>query len=447
MKFCTSDLLLSSIEESVSNNIELKNMTNYDYGHSYFDEAVDFVKEAEQCMDNAKRIYYRGLLESNGNTIAVTESFSDFIGTIKDIIDKFLKFIKKLFDKFILMLNNLVKSESYLKKHKDDFNKFSAEHEFDFKGYRFTFKPGVPVLNVVGNVTDATDSISNYLGDAKDAEPDYNTAYSRSVDGLETYYDSKRAAILGRPESQAIFETDFADELFREFRDDYDTPTIITATSSVITAAYQDFENYKSTERKITKEKKDIESKYKAIKDEINRIPSRSVDASKKVIVTYKAGDQDKTVDSTDGINAVELLFKLEADKIQKLSDMHALAFSAKLTALKDCYNQDKVILYKALQKMNKFGAKKESVFIYYDDSNNSYKCNHRKIDCNDELVDFDDEEDIINLPDMDDYDVPGIDDDYDDIVIHDDEVEESLLFDDEDALSLLIDDSIGGDL
>ena len=38
----------------------------------------------------------------------------------------------------------LVKSDSYLKKHKDVFNRIEPDIEFEFKGFKYTFSPMIP---------------------------------------------------------------------------------------------------------------------------------------------------------------------------------------------------------------------------------------------------------------------------------------------------------------
>jgi len=52
---------------------------------------------------------------------------------------------------------------------------------------------------------------------------------------------------------------------------------------------------------------------------------------------------------TTDFMSTVDLYIKSKCNLIQEFSNIHAMAFTAKLDAVMDCNKQDKAILYKAL--------------------------------------------------------------------------------------------------
>ena len=115
-------------------------------------EEISFTREAYEYAINFKREYntlvrelYSNVLVSE-NYVIINESFSDFFGKIKKLIDKFLNFIKGLFDRFITMMAKMVKSDKHLTKNKDILLKYDDEkHKFEFEGYRFTFSEHIPM--------------------------------------------------------------------------------------------------------------------------------------------------------------------------------------------------------------------------------------------------------------------------------------------------------------
>ena len=55
---------------------------------------------------------------------------------------------------------------------------------------------------------------------------------------------------------------------------------------------------------------------------------------------------------SGDLLIQLDTYVKAKVDQITEYSNIHTLAYSAKLDALKDCFKQDKTILYKALYRI-----------------------------------------------------------------------------------------------
>ena len=50
--------------------------------------------------------------------------------------------------------------------------------------------------------------------------------------------------------------------------------------------------------------------------------------------------------------NKIDMYMKAKVTQVQQMSSIHTMAFSAKLQAAKDCFVQNKSILYKALSKI-----------------------------------------------------------------------------------------------
>lgn len=374
MQFNPRDLLA----ESGYKNNELKRLDSVaDYNRSYMSEALDFVSECNSIMDTATKAFYKALLEADTNDmVAITESFADFKDSVANIITKFLKFIKSLFDRFITMLTGLVKAEGHLKKNKALLSKFSSEHEFKVNGYTYTFRPGIPSLTPVDELAGVVGTLFTLNHKVEDISREYQL----QTDNLETYYDKKRAAIVGKGTDAVVYESDFSDELFRTFRDGDNGRSEIIITKAKVDESYIRFDNYETTRKQVVKDKQAIENRYKELKQQIEKLGTRGTSGN-DVTLTYTdpttAGATQTVLTGKDTVVAMELLFKLHADKVQKLSDMHALAFAAKLDALKECFIHDKAILYKALSRVQKTAYKEAVVQEFLLNKNSKTNTSH----------------------------------------------------------------------
>jgi hypothetical protein len=89
-----------------------------DFEECYTAQVVSFINECRSETTEKKISFYKSLNEATSER-AVLESFSDFFAGVRDVINKFIKFLKKIVDKFIVTIMKLVKSDNYIKKHKD----------------------------------------------------------------------------------------------------------------------------------------------------------------------------------------------------------------------------------------------------------------------------------------------------------------------------------------
>ena len=68
---------------------------------SFFTQTLKFVKESREEFNTANKKFYRSVLESGDDYIAITEAFDGFFDSIKSIINKVIEFIKTLWGKFL----------------------------------------------------------------------------------------------------------------------------------------------------------------------------------------------------------------------------------------------------------------------------------------------------------------------------------------------------------
>ena len=143
----------------------------------------------------------------------------------------------------------------------------------------------------------------------------------------------------------------------------------ITITSDIVIDAYRRYDNYDDLRKQTERERKDIERSYNRLQDDIKRLSNKSnlTPAAIHNMLDNSNASYNKIdgVDPTSG-NPVSANFaivfdiyaKNQVDKIQRCSDIHLLAYGAKLDALKEALKQDRATLYKALDMIERRGVK-----------------------------------------------------------------------------------------
>jgi len=361
--------VFSPVNLVVNENVDPVSINQYItlYEESYFIETLNFLSESRKEFNEYNKTFYKTVLESGNNQVIIHEAFSDFFSGIKKIIDKILDFISRLISKFITKLNALIGRESYLKKHKADFGKFGSNHEFTFNGYEFVFPANVPVLDVLMKFADSMEDFelsknthgTNYSDSAaeknKTIATNLKAKYDKLVEDLDDkFYDKVRAEVIGK--DGVVYQSDFSNELFSLFRNDSNSKEEITVNSSKVVEYYDRFDKYKTFETSVNKDKARIEKEYNSVKSQIDKASKRSADG-KLISVDTGSGNAEYTFDR-DVMSIIDLMIKAKANQIQEISNIHALAFSAKLDAIRECFKQDKSVLYQALYKIQ--GVKKE---------------------------------------------------------------------------------------
>ena len=346
----------------INENTDLLRLESYcDKEESFFFQTLSFISECRSDVDAANKVFYKSLLESGNNHIVINESFSDFFQSIKNVIRKVIEFVKSIFKRFLTKLNSLIKREKYLKNHKDDFNKFSSKNEFTFDGFTFTFLPTIPAVNTLTDYSKSIEDI-NVSGYAKgeDAKQTLKAKYETFIRDLDDHiYDEIRAQCIGS-DSKYIYETEYAKELFCIFRDDQSTKEPIEVTASKVSEYYSRFTNFDKLEKEIKKDRDRIEKEYEKLKKQVDAAVKKTADGSSMTVDDVNGVAGNPFVADKDMVAILDLFVKAKANQIQNISNIHLLAFGAKLDAIKDCFNQDKTVLYRALSKIQ--GTLKEEV-------------------------------------------------------------------------------------
>lgn len=350
---------------------------------SYFQMGLKYINEMTNDFSNINKEFYKSILEAGEDTEIVHEAFSDFTSKIKEIINKFLNFLKSIWNKFIINMNKLVKSDKYIKNHKKDFVDFAANHEFSARVYKYTLLdddtfPQVTAYSSYAN-TYKNYTITPDNGTTMNAEVllgKLSTAYSSLIEDNADWYETFRGEVLGDNKSYTAKE--YEQELFEKFRDGSSSPSKETIDSGWVQEALDRFLGYDKRLKAVEDLKKKLEKEYKQIKDSIKELDIYKFEDTnslfKNIFKDFDANSSSinslnlsKDAESKDKMNKdirikMDSINKVRMNRIEGMCNIHALAFTKKLDAMKEAYKQDKKILYTALNKIHPISTKHESV-------------------------------------------------------------------------------------
>lgn len=403
--FSLDNILLnesSTIDKSINidnigyADIELKN-------YSFVQEGYDFILEIGRDYMNAEKAFYTEVLGSYGDDEIITESFDGFFNKIKDIIRKFIEWIKKIFKEFVVKINSLFSSEKYIKKNQKLLNKFESQDEFEFNGYEFTYieSSNVPQANAC-EIFDSASNFNNGITQSLTGNKGVNwnsyktvvnnmnieddttstirdnitTTLNNNLDTMtdelndhDDLLDKFRALVINKSNDK-IDSSDFPNELFMIFRNGEDTPSDITIDSTYVMEAYRRFDKYKDVVKAIEKNQKAIIKDYEALEKYLDKFIKLNKEGKSQKIssdlsssndfvsrqINYIGGNElnDLQVFNTSTYDKLKNYYKKWSTIVNQMCTIHTQAFTAKLEAAKDCFKQDKKILYKALQQIVK---------------------------------------------------------------------------------------------
>lgn len=345
----------SFIKESTL-SLHVENTHQLEY-HSYFLEGLNFLSQLrkEKTIQEAK--LYRVMAEAGDNLWVIHEGFGDFFQWVKDFIKKVINFFKNLLAKFWVRINSLFGRDKYIEDHKDQLREFGSEHEFDIKGYNFTIQDGIPKLDPIENIEDTLHGLATVIDNngnksySLKAKKDLKAAYIKFQEEKDDLRD-QRAAILG--ENDKIDESDWKDALFEKFRDGDREKTTITVTSSVVTESLANFTNHDKLKSKTEKQRDDVEKAYNRIQKRFDQLAEKAKNlASKDSVTVSDFVDSELSVKADeDKIFTISAFARDISNRLEEISNLHVMAFTAKLDAIKDRYHQDKAILYGAFKKI-----------------------------------------------------------------------------------------------
>ena len=350
--FCLQNLQENAMKPNYDNILVYSSVEE-----SFTTETFRALVEMNNAYREESKILYRTMLESGDDFEVVNEGVSDFVSKVKDIISKFLKFLKSLFERFSIMIHKMVSSEKYIKKNKDKLLAFDSSDNFNINGYNFTIDGTVPVANALAEFTEDFIGINFDIANGKIKKDSIKDQYDKFINKVENgLYDEFRAQVIAQ--NGYISQEDFGKELFEVYRDGQSNTNVIEITPGKVTESMRRFDNYSEIEKVNRKLKDSIEKDYKEIEKQVARMVKGVRDKDAGKILTVSVDSDYATVQdfqaTNDEMHQLDLLIKAKTNQIIEMSNIHSMAFSYKMDAIKDCYKQDKAILYKALSQIAK---------------------------------------------------------------------------------------------
>ena len=354
--------------------------------HSFVQDGYDAILEMNAMYCNAEKEFYTRILGSYGDSNIINEGFSNFFDSIKKIIKKFIEWIKKIFKEFVAKLAALVGSEKYIKKHKDLFNKFSSEDEFEFQGYNFTnvADDDIPKSKAVEMFATDGDFNTTFFSDSKwynknkffdpsnantlfksASEGDYYNvkakfnasnldgdwtepvkgtddtavAYRKQVtdtmnknldnmidtikDNASDFREKFRAYVIGKSGNETYDSTEFSEALFEVFRDGESSTESITIDYNYVQDAYRRFDKYKDVTKAIEKKKNEMVKDYEDLEKHLEKYIKYNKDTHK---IDYNTSGREYTTSvlANIGQNNNIIFDQSTADKMSSLLKVYS---------------------------------------------------------------------------------------------------------------------------
>jgi len=321
---------------------------------SFIKESYDYVLESRKEFNKHLRILYAVIGEATTYDV-IHEGFHEFFLRIKEILENFIKFIKSLFDKFITMLARLVKSDKYLIKHKADFVKFRDDlHGFKYTGYEYLFSSSIPMPYAAE--TEFKEGFFDFGNPASDVVRRNAELTNKLKNG---FHDKFRATLLDR-DGEFISRDNFSEALFSVYRKGSTVVGEFDVTSAMISESFEWFNNFGKTEKALKDLSTTINKSYESIRkyvDSMMRVESKTADNPLNIVISGYGNDGNFfSSEVTPEIRAaIDTFIKMKSTQINEMSNSHAIALGAKLEAYKEKFAQDKILLYKALTRIQSY--------------------------------------------------------------------------------------------
>lgn len=336
--------LLDDVEPT-NNPIGIEDIANSELYESYYSNAIKFAIDNDRHFNDLKKTLYVAISESK-NEYAILESFNDFFAGVHDIIMKVIKFIQSIAERFATALMKFVNSDKYLLKHKKDFDKYESSYDFKFTGFNYTFNDNIPSTQAVSD--------SAILFKGLNGIEKLDVVQVRGINNainFEDDYNKFRGDILNK---EPISASEYDEELFKIFRDGEMNTKEIDANKSLVMESKDRYFSYSETKSKIEGNVREIKSAYndveRNIKDVVGNYGGINIAAFNNLI---PSATFDTTSIPVEVQNLLNIYMKNKCTELQEYTNIHILAFTAKLDAISECYKQDRNILYTALAKIH----------------------------------------------------------------------------------------------
>lgn len=327
---------------------------NISENHSFFIDALNFIKESDQEVRNIfDDILSEAIIDIQINSDKAKEEYNrrfSFTGIVKKIFELFLHAVEQLWLRFKALISRLLNSDLSIKKYKNALLNYDESLKVYIPYYIFTnLDIDIPsdTLRIIfsdeyDDLYDRLQKIANIKQKEKMIDK-LRGIYQEISDQLQNgnYYNKVRAKIMGKIDRSIITEQDFQNQIsvfFRNGMKEPFQPSQPIASYEVQNAAKRFFA-YDNT-------MKVLEKQYKNVKN--------SADKTSKKIMKIKGTDifNEYVPIDYDIEYALNQVLQLKSGQISKTCNLILMAYSAKLDAMKDAMAQDRKILHAAISQV-----------------------------------------------------------------------------------------------
>ena len=342
------------LDLNYANNGVNHNPLKISENHSFFMDALDFIKESDQEVRNIfDDILSEAIIDIQINSDKAKEEYNrrfSFSGIVKKIFELFLHAVEQLWLRFKALISRLLNSDLSIKKYKNALLNYDESLKVYIPYYIFTnLDIDIPsdTLRIIfsdeyDDLYDRLQKIANIKQKEKMIDK-LRGIYQEISDQLQNgnYYNKVRAKIMGKIDGSIITEQDFQNQIsvfFRNGMREPFQPNQPIASYEVQNAAKRFFA-YDNT-------MKVLEKQYKNVKN--------SADKTSKKIMKIKGTDifNGYVPIDYDIEYALNQILQLKSGQISKTCNLILIAYSTKLDAMKDAMNQDRKILHAAISQV-----------------------------------------------------------------------------------------------
>lgn len=315
------------------NNRKLNETVNEEYKEPFFfNEYLDI--SLQESLENKSMIldvYNEGFI------------FNTFSKIVDTIINKFRDWAIKAYNKVIDFLINTTQKSRVIYFLKDKIKDIDTKVYYDKKYNKYRnldISPVPSMKRIVKTLFEDLQNTVKEINKSKTADDIVDKLSSIISSPDNDYYDSIRGDIIGV--SKSVSKEDYVDEILDFYIEKSSKMEYIPADE--VKEVYNAYSNYKMEQKKIEKEKSDINTLCKNIKDKVNGIK-----IEKKPIITS----------NSEISKAYDKVIKDQCEIIKELTSIFGLFFATKLDMMKEKRKQDKDILVAACKTIAKKGDKK----------------------------------------------------------------------------------------
>lgn len=332
---------------------------------NWMDESV--ITDTVYKLNNKNNLYneatlglIRNLSNHSNNGYMLLESFADYHAQADQIIKEFLLFMENRTNEFCNTIEAYIASDEDLNSHKKElldgeYGEFSG---YSGMFYNFTISDSIPNVSAIEDFSASLfdnlfkTSISDLSVDA------INNAIN-SAD-LEADYRIFRGKCLN---TEPLSEIEFGKALRQVYRNNNDDPEKVVISKSDIKNIAERYFNFSSNlKTPLLRNIRSMADHVNHVLEKIEAICRSNNGLTVAAFTNLLPGDirvksiDGKTIDSEgirmsgDMMLQLDLFCKLKLDQLQKYTDILALAFSAKMDAIKELVEQDRMILIKVCE-------------------------------------------------------------------------------------------------